>query len=168
MWRQRISHEGIKIGITWSGNLSNPENQERSCDLAHFATLAAIPSVHLFSLQKGEAAKQIDNCSADMAVIDLGPHLHDFADIAAAIMQLDLIISVDTALVHLAGAMNRLVWTLRYHIPYWVWGTEGKTTPWYNSMRIFRQKRPDDWDGVFRQVATELKKVLHQAGGEDF
>lgn len=156
-WRDLISPEGFRVGITWSGNPVYPGNKDRSCHLQQFAALAAVPGVRLFSLQKGQPAEQLLSPPSGMEIVDLAPELHDFADTAAAIMHLDLIISVDTALVHLAGALGRPIWTLRYHIPYWVWGLAGPGTPWYPSMRLFRQQVPGDWDGLFQQVLSELE-----------
>lgn len=166
-WRKLIVREGFRVGITWSGNPAYPGNEERSCDLNQFAVLATLPGVRLFSLQKGPPAEQLIATSPGMEIVDIAPELHDFADTAAAIMQLDLVISVDTALVHLVGALGRPIWTLRYHIPYWVWGVSGASTPWYPSMRVFRQRTPGDWDGVFCQVAEELGHLLSsEAGGQ--
>ncbi len=160
-WRKLMPRAGFRIGITWSGNPAYPGNKERSCLVNQFAALAALPGVRLFSLQKGQAADQLLSIPVPgLEIVDLGPELQDFADTAAAIMQLDLVVSVDTALVHLAGALGRPVWTLRHHIPYWVWGVNGPGTPWYPSMRVFRQQTPGGWDGLFRQVAEELGKQL--------
>ncbi len=162
-FQNRIPVGGIRVGIAWSGNPAHPENKDRSCDLHHFEPLAAIPSVRLFSLQKGAAADRLQEKPAGMEVMDLGPMLHDFTDTAAAIMTLDLIISVDTALVHLAGALGRPVWTLRYHAPYWVWGLQGRHTPWYPSMRVFRQQQPGGWKELFQRLADELEAFRHQS-----
>lgn len=159
-WRKIIPQNGFKIGIAWSGNPANNENINRSCNLAHFAPLSAIPGVRFFSLQKGTAAGQLQNIPKEMRIQNLGPLLEDFADTAAAIALLDLIVSVDTALVHLTGALGRPIWTLRYHSPYWVWGKTGDTSPWYDSMRVFRQQQPGDWDGLFRNVTNILKGVV--------
>lgn len=159
-WQEKIQSHGFRVGITWSGNPANSENRERSCNLNCFARLAAIPGVTLFSLQKGEASEQLRSQAHGMNIVDLGPLLDDFSDTAAAIMHLDLVVSVDTALVHLAGALGRPVWTLRYHSPYWVWGLTGPSTPWYPSMRIFRQQHPEDWDAVFDEVAEVLAQHL--------
>lgn len=162
-FQDRISTGGIRVGIAWSGNPAHSENNERSCGLHQFAALSSIPSVRLFSLQKGPAATQLRELPSGMKVMDLGPMLQDFADTAAAVMNLDLIISVDTALVHLAGALGRPIWTLRYHVPYWVWGLQDPQTPWYPTMRIFRQQQPGDWKNLFRRVADELEKFSHQS-----
>ncbi|MFH2066173.1 MAG: tetratricopeptide repeat-containing glycosyltransferase family protein [Pseudomonadota bacterium] len=157
-WHSRISGNGFNIGVVWSGNPAHPENSMRSCDPGHFVSLLSLPSVNLYSLQKGPAADRLRETPGGAGIVDLGPELHDFSDTAAVIMNLDLVISVDTALVHLAGALGKPVWTLRYHQPYWVWGTTGETSAWYPSMRIFRQHRPGDWETVFRRVHHQLKE----------
>lgn len=159
-WEKIIPRQGFRIGITWSGNIAYPGNQDRSCGIERFAVLAAIPGVRLFSLQKGPAAEQLSSVAHGMEIVDLGPELQDFADTAAAIMELDLVVSVDTALVHLVGALGRPIWTLRYQQTYWVWGKAGVGTPWYPSMRVFRQQTLGDWEGLFRQVVKELEKIV--------
>lgn len=88
---------------------------------------------------------------------DLQPFLHDFGDLALLVAQMDLVISVDTAVVHLAGALGKPVWTLLAYVPDWRWLLEGETTPWYPTMRLFRQTRPDDWAELMRRVAEALK-----------
>jgi tetratricopeptide (TPR) repeat protein len=159
-WHGRISGNGFNIGVAWSGNPAHPENPFRSCNPGHFVSLLSLPSVNLYSLQKGPAADMLREIPGCAGIVDFGPELHDFSDTAAVIMNLDLVISVDTALVHLAGALGKPVWTLRYHQPYWVWGITGETPAWYPSMRIFRQHRPGDWETVFRQVHHQLKKDI--------
>jgi tetratricopeptide (TPR) repeat protein len=159
-WRGRISRKGFTIGVAWSGNPVHPENPLRSCDLNYFISLLSISSLNLYSLQKGPAADRLRETPGGSEMVDLGPELQDFSDTAAAIMQMDLIISVDTALVHLAGALGKPVWTLRYHQPYWVWGTTGEASIWYPSMRIFRQHKPGDWETVFRQIHHQLKQDI--------
>ncbi|MFZ5571688.1 MAG: tetratricopeptide repeat protein [Thermodesulfobacteriota bacterium] len=166
IWDARIPKAGINIGIAWSGNPAYPGNRERSCPLRCFEPIADIPSVRLYSLQKGRAAEELHTLPSGMQLTDLGPDLNDFADTAAAVMHLDLIVSVDTAIVHLAGALNKPVWTLRYHIPYWVWGLRGNRTPWYPSMRIFRQQRPGDWEELFQRVTDGLLQITRQSSAE--
>ncbi|MCB2182803.1 MAG: tetratricopeptide repeat protein [Desulfobulbaceae bacterium] len=163
-FRHRFSQDNFNIGIAWSGNTAHPENGERACGIEPFFALAALPSVRLFSLQKGEPVKEIDRVPPGLVIDDLGHELHDFADTAAVIAHLDLVISVDTALVHLAGALGKPVWTIRYHLPYWVWGLEGDTTPWYASMRIFRQRQAGDWQEVFAWLMSLLDALFRQSG----
>ena len=95
-----------------------------------------------------------------LPVIDLAPDLHDFADTAAAIEDLDLVLSVDTAVAHLAGAMGKPVWLLNGFGSYWLWQLERPDSPWYPTMRLFRQQRPDDWTSLFEEVRAALKERI--------
>lgn len=164
-WQGRISGNGFNIGVVWSGNPAHPENSFRSCDPGHFVSLLSLPSVNLYSLQKGPAADRLRETPGCAGIVDLGPELHDFSDTAAVIMNLDLIISVDTALVHLAGALGKPVWTLRYHQPYWVWGTHGNRSPWYPTMRIFRQSPAEDWSQFFQHIIEALQQYVYPPYG---
>jgi hypothetical protein len=142
-----------KIGVVWSGNPSHKNDRKRSCDAALFGALAAIEGVALISLQKGAAA---DAIAALPEITNLGPLLDDFADTAAALARLDLVISVDTAVAHLAGALGLPVWLLLPFAPDWRWMLERADSPWYPTMGVFRQPRPGDWPGVFEQVVEAL------------
>jgi ADP-heptose:LPS heptosyltransferase len=109
-----------------------------------------------FSLQKGDRARDLAALPADCRVEDLEAASVDFGDTALALHTLDLLISVDTSVAHLAGAFGRPVWTLLSEVPDWRWGLSGDTTPWYPSMRLFRQERRGDWAGVMRRVVEAL------------
>ena len=111
-----------------------------------------------FSLQVGSAAKDLD-ALAGGAVHDLAPEIDDFADTAAIIASLDLVISVDTAVAHLAGALGRPVWLLLPFVGEWRWLLDREDTPWYPTMRLFRQKAPGDWAGVVERVVEALPTV---------
>jgi ADP-heptose:LPS heptosyltransferase len=99
-------------------------------------------------------------------IVNLDDRLNDFADTAAVMAQLDLIISVDTAVVHLAGALGREVWTLLPFTSDWRWLADRDDSPWYPSMRLFRQDKPDDWDGIFRKVTAALSEKIKAAAGK--
>jgi hypothetical protein len=132
----------------------------RSAPLSALSPLAAIPGVQFFSLQKGEAARQLggaDNRTWPGApIIDTGSELHDFADTAALVANLDLVISCDTAVAHLAGAMGKDVWILSRFDGCWRWLADRDDTPWYPSARLFRQTAPGDWAGVIERAAAAL------------
>ncbi|MFP6735692.1 MAG: tetratricopeptide repeat protein [Rhodospirillales bacterium] len=149
----------LKIGIVWSGRPSHKNDRNRSCPPSHFQPLGQIEGVRLFSLQVGEASA---NLTAG-PLTDLAPQLSDFAATAAAIAGLDLIISVDTAVAHLAGALGKACWLLLPFAPDWRWLLDRNDTPWYPSLRLFRQDRPGDWPGVLGQVAENL---VRRAGGQ--
>ena len=109
-----------------------------------------------YSLQRGERALELDELPPDVAMQDLALTLHDFGDLAWTMLQLDLVISVDTSAAHVAGALGQPVWTLLSAVPDWRWGLTGETTPWYPTMRLFRQPRPGDWAAVVAQVGQAL------------
>jgi len=157
-WQTRLQTTDFKIGIVWTGNPKFPSNRNRSCPLSYFAPLAKLPNTTFFSLQKGEAANQ--PVPDDMELIALTEDLADFADTAAVIANLDLVISVDTAVAHLAGAMGKPVWTLLPFVADWRWLLDRDDTPWYPTMRLFRQPRPQAWAEVFNQVRNELSSQV--------
>lgn len=115
-----------------------------------------IPGLDFFSLQKGERSHELTQLPPSLAVHDLGAAIGDFGDTALLIEQLDLIISVDTAVAHLAGALGKPVWVLLPAVTDWRWGLAGETTPWYPSMRLFRQRQQGDWAEVMARVAMAL------------
>ncbi|ODS30073.1 MAG: peptidase [Candidatus Scalindua rubra] len=152
-WHMRFVHDnGFKIGIVWAGNPHNKRDHNRSCSLADFATLAEIPELSFYSLQKGPTSEGKEG----MKITNLENELNDFTDTAAAIANLDLVISVDTAVAHLAGAIGKPVWTLLPLAPDWRWLLKRNDSPWYPSMRLFRQTQLKDWNGVFEQVKEAL------------
>jgi tetratricopeptide (TPR) repeat protein len=159
-WQSRIGTADFKIGIAWQGNPNGPMDRGRSIPLACFAPLAEIPGVRLISLQKGPGLEQLNLLPAGMRVEILGDDFDSgpdaFIDAAAAMMSLDLIVTSDTSICHLAGALNRPVWVPLKTVPHWVFMLDRQDCPWYPSMRLFRQARRGDWDDVFRRIAAEL------------
>jgi len=155
-WREQLAGPHLKIGIVWAGSARHSNDHNRSCRFDHFDPLTQIQGVRLYGLQKGEPAQQAD----DSALVNLGDCLEDFTDTAAAIENLDLIISVDTAVLHLAGAMGKTVWALLAYAPDWRWMLEREDSPWYPTMRLFRQKKWGDWHSAMRAVAQELRVLV--------
>ena len=153
-----LPSSGFKVGIVWTGNPEHKNNHHRSCPIAQFKELVTIPGVSLYSLQKGAAEADLEGI--DFAVTDLSPTLENFAATAAVIAQLDLVITIDTAVAHLAGAMGKPVWLLLSFAPDWRWMLERQDTPWYPTMRLFRQSRRGDWSGVFGAVRQALLEVV--------
>ena len=160
-WSERLAGDGLAVGLVWEGKPlhQNDPLRRRSCRLADLSPLAGIPGVRYYSLQKGTPAAQLDDSPFGMAITGLGDLLHDFADTAAAMAHLDLIISIDTATAHLAGALGRRTWTLLPFAPDWRWSLEGDTTPWYPTMRLFRQTRPDHWEEPVAAMAARLQRL---------
>ena len=163
-WRERLGPHGFKIGISWQGNPSGKIDIGRSLPLCCFAPLASIPGVRLISLQKRHGLDQLQSLPPGMTVETLGEEFDEgpdaFVDSAAIIENLDLVISSDTGIVHLAGALGRPVWVAIKHLPDWRWLLERPDSPWYPTMRLFRQTEPGDWAGVFDRVAVALQHRL--------
>ncbi len=155
-WRPRFSRTELNVGIVWAGQPAHPEDRTRSCPLRHFLPLSRIPHVRLFGLQKGAAAAQVKDLATEMPLPNLGEQLTDFTDTAAVIENLDLVISVDTAVLHLAGAMAKPVWAVIPFCPDWRWMLDRPDSPWYPTMKLFRQQQYGCWDDVFRRVSQEL------------
>ena len=142
----------------WAGRPEHQNDRNRSCRLETFLPLARIPGVRLYSLQKGPAESQIADSALRDAIVHLGPELHDFSDTAAALSHLDLLVSVDTSVAHLAGAMARPVWVLLPNIPDWRWMLDREDSPWYPTMRLFRQTGISTWSPLADKVAAELRR----------
>jgi Flp pilus assembly protein TadD len=167
-WAARIGAAGFKIGIVWQGN-PNPEvDIARSMPLAAFAPLAAIAGVRLISLQKGYGVEQLADLPAGMRVemlgddFDAGPD--GFVDAAAVMTALDLVVTCDTSVAHLAGALGRPTWVALKRDAEWRWLRDRDDSPWYPTMRLFRQTRRGDWSDVFAAMATELEALVSSGG----
>jgi hypothetical protein len=149
----------FRIGIAWQGNRANKVDRWRSFPLVHFAQLARIPGVRLISLQKGDGRDQIDALTGEFPVAELthprhgGDDRRDLLDTAAIISHLDLVITPDTALAHLAGALGARVFVALPAVSEWRWLIDRENSPWYPTMRLFRQEAPGDWDRVFERIA---------------
>jgi Flp pilus assembly protein TadD len=155
-WRQRMAEKpGRKIGLAWAGRPGHPNDLQRSFGLSALAPLGEVSGVTYFSLQKGEAAAQ--TASAPFEVTDWTDEIKDFADTAGMIANLDLVISADTVVAHLAGAMGKPVWVLLPLVPDWRWMLGRQDCPWYPAMRLFRQSRRGDWQSPVRTIVEALR-----------
>jgi tetratricopeptide (TPR) repeat protein len=150
----------LQVGIVWAGNPDNRTDKTRSCSLNYFLALLNIPGIAFYSLQKGVQAGEIAHLPSDVSLQDLSGQLNDFADTAVVVTQLDLIITVDTAVAHLAGALGRPVWVLLSHWCDWRWIIDREDSPWYPTIRLFRQHQSGDWAGVFARVAEALVELI--------
>ncbi len=158
-WKNELAgYSGLKVGIAWQGSKVHKGDRLRSVALTRFAPLAAVPGVTLLSLQKPPGIEQLaDGSAAGMGVIDLGSKIAaEMADAAALMMSMDLVVAVDTAVVHLAGALGRPVWVALPFASDWRWLRNREDSFWYPSMRLFRQAARGDWDGVFGRLAVAL------------
>ncbi|MDD2900520.1 MAG: tetratricopeptide repeat protein, partial [Desulfuromonadaceae bacterium] len=164
-WRQMLSEDKkFRVGLVWRGSESNPMDRDRSCPLAEIAPLLAISGVSCYSLQVGPAADEVPR---DGRLTDLTGHLHDFSDTAALLANLDLVITVDTAVAHLVGALGRPVWILLANTPDWRWMLGRNDSPWYPAARLFRQPKPGDWQSVVSEIAQTLRQQLPQQEHEE-
>ena len=163
-WSKKLPPDKFNVGIVWQGNPHPGIDNGRSIPLRAFAPLSAIPGVRLISLQKNQGVEQLSGLPAGMSIETLGDDFDAgpaaFLDSAAVMMNLDLIVSSDTAMAHLAGALGRPVWIALKHVPDWRWMMDRTDTPWYPNARLFRQQRRDDWDEVFMRMASELSQLV--------
>ncbi len=149
--------EGPRVGLAWAGRPEQWDDRKRSLTLERLAPLAKVPGVSWFSLQKGEAAAAAANPPPGMHLADLGPRIKDFSDTASFVSALDLVVTVDTSVAHLAGAMGARTWVLVAHAPDWRYHLAREDNPWYPGMRLFRQPRDGDWDGAIAALRDALR-----------
>lgn len=162
-WRERLAPlPPVRVGLAWSGGARMVRDRQRSIALESLRDLATIPGIALVSLQKGDAATQ--TAISDFMVHDWTSELADMADTAALIEALDLVISVDTAPVHLAGALGKPVWLLNRFSPDWRWLQDRDDSPWYPSLRQFRQPAPGDWGSVMAALPSALAEFAQKHG----
>jgi tetratricopeptide (TPR) repeat protein len=165
-WGRVLPTEGFKVGIAWQGNPAGDVDRGRSFPLNMFADISRIDSVRLVSLQKKYGLEQLAGWTGDIPVALLSDRYEngDFADTAAIMAELDLIITCDTSVAHLAGALGVPVWVILRVMPDWRWLMDRDDSPWYPSMRLFRQTARGDWAGVFRMVGVELRRMMGGSG----
>jgi tetratricopeptide (TPR) repeat protein len=158
-WRRRIGEPGFKIGICWQGSLTRVD-AGRAFPLRQFAILSGIPGVRLISLHKGEGEAQLNDLPTGMVVETLGDEFDTgpdaFVDTAAVMKCCDLVITCDTAIAHLAGALGVKTWVALPYAPDWRWMLDRDDSPWHPTLRLFRQHSHGDWDGVFQVIKREL------------
>ncbi|HEX9193380.1 MAG TPA: glycosyltransferase family 9 protein, partial [Burkholderiales bacterium] len=147
--------EPPRVGLAWAGRKENPKDSLRSVRLEKFSPLLDVTGIRFLSLQKGEAAGQIEETG--FKLIDYMDECGDLLETSALVENLDLVVSVDTATVHLAGALGRPVWLLNRFESEWRWMLDREDSPWYPTMRIFTQPRGGNWNGVLADVASALR-----------
>ena len=152
----------LKVGLSWAGKPTHTNDRHRSCPLARFMDLARVPNVAFYSLQKGAGREELKRRGCPALIADLGGGLGDFADTAAVLSQLDLVITVDTSVAHLAGAMARPVWVVLPFAADWRWLRKRANSPWYPTMTLFRQPAAGDWDSVFVRLEKALRAEVER------
>jgi len=166
-WRDRLAAvSGFKVGICWQGNPGHKHDRLRSVPLVQFAPLAEVPGLRLVSLQQGPGREQWAALAGHWPVVDLPGQAEEpsqaWMETAALVCALDLVITVDTAVAHLAGALGVPVWVALPFSPDWRWLLGREDSPWYPTMRLFRQARPGDWAEVFGRIAVALKRATEE------
>ena len=158
-WRERLREErrALRVGLAWSSQSLMPNAAGKSTTLEALAPLRDVPGVRYYSLQVGSAGREA--AAGLVPMTDLTAGIADFADTAALVDNLDLVVSVDTAVAHLAGAMGRPVWTMLRHAPDWRWYPDAAQSKWYPTMRLYRQRARGDWRGVAEEVARDLRAL---------
>jgi Tfp pilus assembly protein PilF len=163
-WRERLPARGAtRVGIVWSGSPVHKNDHNRSIAAARLAPLLAAQGVEFIGLQTDLACADVEALSEQGAIMQLGPELNDFADTAAIVSQLDLVVSVDTSAAHLAGALGKPVWVLLPFTPDFRWLLTRDDSPWYPTARLIRQPRHGDWDSVLARVCHELQTMAWQS-----
>jgi hypothetical protein len=149
----------LRVGLAWAGNPRYKADSQRSLKLTALLPLLRTSGVTWIALQKGPAAEQLATLPTDVSVLDGSSNDRDLAETAALMATLDLVITTDTCIAHLAGAMGKPVWILLPHLSDWRWMQQTETTPWYPTARLFRQRSPGDWDGVMERVVRQLSEL---------
>jgi tetratricopeptide (TPR) repeat protein len=166
-WREKIGGNGFKVGICWQGSSAI---EGRAFPVAQFMSVSQLPNVRLISLQKGPGESQLADLTGGMRVETLGPEFdagsNAFLDTAAVMNCCDLVITCDTSLAHLAGALAVPTWVALPHLPAYLWMLDTSDSPWYPTIRLFRQKTRDDWDGVFLEIEKALAEKLSANGAQ--
>ena len=156
-YRSRLAVPGLRVGLVWSGNPKLSRDGARSCGLRQLERLGNVSGITWFALQQGPA--RADEPTNGMRLIPINAAVTDYADTAAIIDGLDLVITVDTSVANLAGALGRPAWVLLPKTPDWRWGLAGTTTPWYPSLRLFRA-RTNEWAPLVAEMAAELRRLI--------
>ncbi len=158
-WRQRLNTmpARLRVGLAWAGNPSHMDDRNRSCPLRALTPLFDLPGVAWVNLQLGAGREQLQ--AVQTPLLDWGDELVDYAETAALMAELDLIVTVDTSIAHVAGALGRPVWILSQYIPEFRWLLDRVDSPWYPTARLFHQPRPGDWAGVAAEVRAALAEI---------
>jgi hypothetical protein len=165
-WQTRlagVADQCLTVGLCWAGAKGLKEDAKRSMTLTRLAPLLEARGITFVSLQKSDAASQLEQTPEVANLRDWTGELHDFSDTAALISQLDLVISVDTAIAHLAGALGKPVWLLNRFQSEWRWLRDREDSPWYPSLRLFTQTTAGDWSEVITRVLAALRTVSSQS-----
>jgi len=159
-WRSKLNGAEIKVGIVWAGNPNHPQDLDRSIPLKNILPILRVKGARYFSLQKDLRHGDKETLDVNSQIVRLDQEINDFEDTAAIVMSLDLVISIDTSVVHLAGALGRPIWLLLPSNPDWRWLLDRSDSPWYPTARLFRQIDTGEWSTVIDDVRVELEKLV--------
>jgi ADP-heptose:LPS heptosyltransferase len=159
-WGKRLAGNSLRIGLAWGGSPTFPHERWRSIPLEQLAPLTQLEGTTFYSLQMGPQASQMKQLGSRVHLIDLQDEQEDVADTAAIVANLGLVISIDTSVAHLAGAMGKPVWILLHKSPDWRWLLDREDSPWYPSARLFRQSTLGNWQDVVARVERELRDLV--------
>jgi hypothetical protein len=164
-WAKRLTKSTFKVGICWQGS-KNKIDYGRSFSLSLFDGISKIPNAELISLHKGEGEKQIKEVNFDLTILDnnFDSGENAFVDTAAVMMNCDLIVTSDTAIAHLAGALGCPTWVVLKKVPDWRWMLDRKDSPWYPNLTLYRQKQIDNWTHVFDKIQMDLQSLIKEKG----
>jgi tetratricopeptide (TPR) repeat protein len=163
-WKPRMAGREFQVGIVWASSGWNKMLAEKSCGLASFRPIADMDGIRMIGLQKGGPSGDAQSMAGMANFVNLGEEFADFGDTAAVIEHLDLVLTVDTAVAHLAGAMGKPVWVVLPFEADWRWQVGREDSPWYPTMRLYRQTRTRNWQEVFLRVAADLHALTHPPG----
>jgi hypothetical protein len=162
-WRHELGEAAeFRVGVAWQGDPRQPQDRYRSLSVQYFARLADLPKVRLYSLQFGAGREQLAKLTTSSAIVDFGERLGDFNSTAALIRNLDLVITCDSVPAHLAGGLGTPVWVALPRVADWRWLLDRGDSPWYPTMRLYRQRRRGDWAEVFARIASDLSKLVRK------
>ena len=157
-WRERLQKNTRRVGLAWAGNPGHPRDRLRSIPLEYLVPLLNVAGTTFYSLQFGAGSEQVKQLPPAVRFIDLGDELKDFANVAAIVANLDLVISIDSAVAHLAGALGKPIWILLNKGCDWRWFLEREDSPWYPTSRLFRQTTPGEWEEVVKNIEIALRR----------
>jgi hypothetical protein len=155
-WRERLAGRGLCVGIVWAGNPNHKNDRNRSVAFQHLNPLWRVPGIKWVSLQLGLRRADLQGAPSGL-ILDVAPELYDLAETAAVITALDVIVTVDTVVAHLAGALGRPAWVMLPFVPDWRWMLRRQGSPWYPTLHLCRQPQAGDWDAVVDNIASELR-----------
>ena len=161
-WKNKINKKKLNVGIVWQGNKNSEADEGRSFNLNYFKNISKIDDIELVSLQKNDGIEQLNNFKLSNKITDFSDELDlkaKFMDTAGLMKNLDLVISSDTSIVHLGGALGVKVWVVVQKYPYWYWRGETSDSIWYDSVKIYRQKIKNKWEEPFNKINNDLKKL---------